>query len=113
MKLSFLARLSNNHLTNEMLQELVFDKDEGSITAQYAKELKVSWDYVLISLLTEAEHELGLLQALKNPMNEDIDLALGCCCKDLLDSMKEALKLKDRDKIKPALFELLKFKNKI
>lgn len=27
MKLSFLARLSNNHLTNEMLQALVFDKD--------------------------------------------------------------------------------------
>ena len=81
-------------------------------TAQYAKELKVPWDYVLTSLLTEAEHELGLLQALKNPKNEDIDLALGCC-KDLLDSVKEALKLKDREKIKPALFELLKFKNKI
>ena len=95
-----------------MLQELVFDKDEGSITAQYAKELKVPWDYVLTSLLTEAEHELGLLQALKNPKNEDIDLALGCC-KELLDSVKEALKLKDREKIKPALFELLKFKNKI
>lgn len=47
-----------------MLQELVYDKDEGSITAQYAKELKVPWDYVLTSLLTEAEYELGLLQAL-------------------------------------------------
>ena len=89
MKLSFLARLSNNHLTNGMLQELVFDKDEGSITAQYAKELKVPWDYVLTSLLVLV------------------------CCKDLLDSVKEALKLKDREKIKPALFELLKFKNKI